>query len=253
MFQYFLTIAYKGTAYHGWQVQPNAKTIQPEIERCLGMYFRKPIAILGSGRTDAGVHATGQVAAIILEQSLPDKELFLYKINKMLPPDIQIKTIESVKPEAHARFDATERNYEYHINLVKNPFEQNECLFYLADLDVAAMNRAADILKTYTDFESLSKVKTDVFTFDCEIMHAYWQPNGHRLTFYIGANRFLRGMVRAIIGTMLQIGRGKTSPEEMHTVLQAKNRSAAGPTASPDGLYLVKVKYPKDIYLPKFE
>ena len=249
MVQYFLTIAYKGTHYHGWQAQPNAITIQPEIEKCLSYYFRKPTALLGSGRTDAGVHATAQVASLQLEEAIDDWQRFLFKINKMLPPAIGITEIKAVKPEVHARFDATERHYEYHISLAKDPFRQNECLFYFGNLDIEAMNQAAAILKQYTDFESLSKVKTDVFTFNCEITHAYWQQEGSRLVFYIGANRFLRGMVRAIVGTMLQIGRGKRKPESMHETLKAKNRSAAGPAASPDGLYLMAVKYPNSAYL----
>ncbi|WP_372473413.1 tRNA pseudouridine(38-40) synthase TruA [Capnocytophaga sp. ARDL2] len=247
--RYFIQFAYNGTKYHGWQVQPNASSVQETLTYCLNTLFRESFEIVGAGRTDAGVHATKMYAHFDLEKD--DLEVTdvkcIKKINSFLPEDITVYKIFEVAADAHARFDATERTYEYHIHTFKNSFLKDLSCYHFHSLDIEAMNRAAKILLDYTDFECFSKTHTDVFTFNCEIYQAYWKQENDRLIFTISANRFLRNMVRAIVGTLINIGMGKLQPEDMHHIIQSKNRGKAGFSVPAHGLYLIDVKYP---YIP---
>lgn len=241
--RYFLDIAYQGTAYHGWQIQANAHTVQAEIQETLSTALQESIEIMGSGRTDTGVHAEQQIAHFDTQQNLTTYK-HLHQFNAMLPPDIAIKHIFKVEAEAHARFDAVSREYIYRIYHLKNPFRQNLAYFTTQNFDLSLMNAAASLLPSYTDFQCFSKVKTDVEHFNCLIYEAYWQEQEYELMFYIRANRFLRGMVRAIVGTLLEIGQGKINLDDFKNVIESKDRRQAGWAVPPQGLFLTKVTYP---------
>lgn len=246
--RYFLEIAYKGTNYHGWQNQPNAITVQECIEKALSTILREKTSIVGAGRTDTGVHAQ-QMFAHFESKNPIDKNIFLHKINSILPKDIAVYTVFRVKEEVHARFDATSRSYEYHINLKKNPFlMESSWQFTNKKIDVNLMNKAAQLMMSYNDFQCFSRSNTDVKTYLCEITEAKWVQKNQQLVFYITANRFLRNMVRAIVGTLLNIGEGKTSIEEFTKIIESKNRSNAGASAPAKGLFLTKITYPKSIF-----
>ncbi|BDD09568.1 tRNA pseudouridine synthase A [Fulvitalea axinellae] len=246
--RYFLEIAYKGTQYNGWQIQKNGHTVQGELNRCLSTILRQEIEITGSGRTDTGVHATAQVAHFDYDGELnPDRDAF--RFNSFLPEDIAVKAIRPVHSEAHARFDADRRSYEYHVVQHKDPFNDHQAHHHRSALDVEAMNNAAHHLLGRQDFESFSKVHTDVNNFFCDISRAEWKHEGQRLVFHISANRFLRNMVRAIVGTLLDIGAGKSAPDSLPAVIAARNRSAAGKSVPAHGLYLTEVRYPASVYL----
>jgi tRNA pseudouridine38-40 synthase len=246
--RYFIEIAYKGTNYAGWQEQQNAQnTVQGLLNRALTHTLRQPVESLAGGRTDAGVHCRSQFVHFDSEK-IADTAHFLFKVNRCLPDDIWVSKIWEVAAEAHARFDALSRSYEYHISLEKNPFAEGLMLRYWQRLDVEAMNEAAKLLFQYTDFECFSKVKTDVKNFDCHIYRAEWVQQGHELIFYIRANRFLRGMVRAIVGTLLEVGRGKATKADFEQVILSKRRTAAGRNVPPQGLFLTEVAYPKEIF-----
>jgi tRNA pseudouridine38-40 synthase len=244
--KYFVELSYNGTNYHGWQIQPNAITVQQVLEKAFSTYFRIPIETLGCGRTDTGVHATQFFAHFELPTSkfeeLSSKDL--NSINSLLPFDIALKQFIKVQPEAHARFDATLRSYEYHIHDSKDPFRHGFSSLLRDKLDVDKMNQAASYLSHYTDFSCFSKSNTQVFTNNCKISEATWIQMEQGLVFKISADRFLRNMVRAIVGTMLDVGRGKTSPEDIHIIIESKNRSQAGTSVPACGLYLTAVKYP---------
>jgi tRNA pseudouridine38-40 synthase len=245
--RYFLDLAYNGTNYHGWQVQKNANTVQGEFEKALSKLLRQPIGVIGSGRTDTGVHAEQQLVHIDWEEEL-DTEQLQFRLNALLPPDISVKSILPVHPKAHARFSALFRNYEYRICRKKNPFLQKLCYVNTRAFDVAAMNKATALLLQWEDFECFSKIHTDVKHFRCTIMEARWEAAGDQLIFYIRANRFLRNMVRAIVGTLLDVGQGRMSQEEFQQVLESRDRSRAGRSAPAQGLFLTKVEYPDTIY-----
>lgn len=247
--RYFFTIAYKGTNYHGWQKQPNAMGVQQKVEDVFSTILNQKSDIVGSGRTDSGVHATAQVFQFDFSGEQKDAEQLLYKANKMLPKDVALMHVWQVKDEAHARFDATSRAYQYHIVTEKNPFAIDQAYFFTYDLAIDKMNLAAEKLLNYQDFESFSKVKTDVFTFNCDIFEAFWKQEQDSLVFHIKANRFLRGMVRAIVGTLLDVGQNKISIEDFENIIKAKDRKSAGRAVPAHGLYLTEVQYPKDIYL----
>jgi len=246
--RYFLDISYKGTRYHGWQIQPNANTIQAEIEGALSKIYRLQVGIIGSGRTDTGVHAAQQIAHFDAEDSLPVDQI-TYKLNAILPNDIVINQCQIVKQDAHARFDAVERAYVYRMRTTRSAFGENEHLFVPYDLDIDLMNQAAKVLEGKQDFESFSKVKTEVNHFICDIRAAYWERKGEELVFHVRADRFLRGMIRALVGTLIEVGRAKLSQDQFVDILKAKDRTKAGKAASPDGLYLNKVDYPSEIYI----
>ncbi|WNB17908.1 tRNA pseudouridine(38-40) synthase TruA [Marivirga arenosa] len=246
--RYFFTIAYKGTNYHGWQKQPNAMGVQQKVEEVFSKILNKESEIVGSGRTDSGVHATDQIFHFDFEENIAADQL-LYKANKMLPKDVALMDVRAVKPEAHARFDAESRAYEYHITRHKNPFAIDQTYHFVHPLDLDKMNEAAKLLLQHQDFESFSKVKTDVFTFNCDIFEAFWKQEVDSLVFHIKANRFLRGMVRAIVGTLLDVGEGKIDIDRFNQIIESKDRKAAGRAVPPHGLYLTKVLYPNNIYL----
>jgi tRNA pseudouridine38-40 synthase len=250
--QYFFTVAYRGTNYHGWQRQPNAITVQEKIEEAFSLVLQKKIEISGSGRTDTGVHAISQVFQLAIENT-SNVEKLLSRVNKILPFDIAINDFKAVKEEAHSRFDAISRSYQYKIGAKKNPFGEDLVYHFHAALDFQKMNVAAAGMKEYTDFESFSKVKTGVNTFNCKIFEAQWKPASEQVNeewvFHVTANRFLRGMVRAIVGTLLDVGIGRISLSDFDDVIKAKNRTAAGRAVPAHGLYLTDVKYPESTYL----
>ena len=246
--RYFLELSYKGTPFHGWQIQGNAFTVQECIESALSTYFRKPVTIMGSGRTDTGVHASMQVCHFDMEEEF-DKEKFLRAINGILPKEIAVSAIRPVKPDAHARFDAESRSYVYRIIFQKNPFLDEIAWLSYFTPNVEKMNLAAEALLKHEDFECFSKVHTEVTHFRCKIKSAHWEQKDGELLFHITANRFLRGMVRAIVGTLMEIGLGKREPEEMDEIILSKNRAKAGKSAPARGLFLSRIIYPNQIYL----
>lgn len=241
--RYFIKLAYNGTNYHGWQSQPNAVSVQETLENALSLLLKSKIEIVGAGRTDSGVHAKEMYAHFDLDEKI-DAAFWVPKLNSYLPKDIVIYSIFEVENEAHARFDATERTYEYHIHSTKDAFINELSWYHFYPVNLDKMNEAAKILMEYTDFECFSKVNTDVFTFNCSIKKAFWQQENNRLIFTISADRFLRNMVRSIVGTMINIGQGKIEPEHLRTIIESKNRSQAGFSAPAHGLYLTQILYP---------
>lgn len=241
--RYAIEIAYKGTHYHGWQSQPNAITVQESIENALQKMMRTRLEIVGSGRTDTGVHAEQQFAHFDTDIEI-DRSQWLYHINKILPHDIVIKNITPVNAQWHARYDALWRSYEYRISRSKNPFLEglvyDDSRFY----DEILMQEAAQMLLQYEDFQSFSKVNTDVQHFKCQLKQATWHYSPHLWVFEITANRFLRGMVRAIVGTLLEVGKGKMNIKTLETAILQKDRRLVGAAAPPQGLFLSKVIYP---------
>jgi len=246
--RYFFEISYNGTCYHGWQNQANAIGVQQVVENALSKLLREKIEIVGSGRTDTGVHCIQQFFHADI-QSRFDPDSFLVRLNSFLPKDIAIQQIKRVKPEAHARYAAFERSYEYKITQVKNPFLTGYAYYFFKEVDVALMNQAATWLHGIRDFECFSKVKTDVNNFTCDIKKARWNQKSGLLVFDITANRFLRGMVRAIVGTLLEVGSGKISVDEFEGIIKSKDRKQAGMNVPPEGLYLKEVKYPETIFI----
>jgi tRNA pseudouridine38-40 synthase len=246
--RYFFEIAYNGTQYSGWQSQNNATGVQAVVEDALSKLMREPISIVGSGRTDTGVHCEQQFFHLDTEKEL-DNTNFLQRLNSFLPKDISIAAIRRVKDDAHARYGATERTYIYRITQTKNPFTQGLALHWFKETDVDQMNKAAVLMIGKHDFESLSKVKTDVNNFTCDIKKAEWKQQGTKLEFTITANRFLRGMVRATVGTLLDVGTGKISVKDFKDILNSRDRKKAGANVPAYGLYLVKVKYPSHIFI----
>jgi len=245
---FFFEIAYNGKNYAGWQNQANAVSIQSVIENALSQIFRTGIKIIASGRTDTGVHCEQQFFQCELEKSF-ESDVLIQKLNSFLPRDIVVKAIRNVRPDANARFDAYERTYKYRITRKKNPFLEGLAWHFFKPLDVQTMNRAASLLIGEHDFECFSKVNTDVNHFLCNIKKASWKLDGDSLEFTITANRFLRGMVRSIVGTLLDVGSGKTSMKEFQAIIQSRDRKQAGANVPPQGLYLVKVKYPSRIFI----
>lgn len=240
--RYFIEFSYNGKNYFGYQIQPDAISVQEELEKALSTILREEIKTTGAGRTDTGVHAKKIFAHFDTEQPL--SEQLPHKLNSFLPQDISIKRIFPVKNDFHARFDATYRTYEYYISMEKNPFTQDSAWqLWRRTLDINKMNEACKILFEYEDFTSFAKLKTDNKTNICKMYKAEWEQSGGELKFTVSANRFLRNMVRAIVGTMVEIGAGKIKPEELHQVIEDKNRNAAGTSAPGHGLFLVDVGY----------
>ena len=241
--RYFLEFAYKGTHYHGWQYQPNAISVQETLNKALTTLFKKEIDLVGAGRTDTGVHAKQMFAHFDLEESI-DIPFYIHKLNSFLPKDIAIVNIYLVHDDAHARFDAIKRTYEYHIHTKKDVFESDDSWYYQNELNVDKMNEACKILFNHSDFECFSKVNTDVNTFNCTIYETNWTQENSRLVFTISADRFLRNMVRAIVGTMVNIGLEKISVDHLTEIIESKDRNKAGFSVPAQGLYLTKVEYP---------
>ncbi|WLD24686.1 tRNA pseudouridine(38-40) synthase TruA [Flavobacterium dauae] len=241
--RYFIQFSYNGTNYHGWQLQPNAISVQEILTKALKTLFRDDFEIVGAGRTDAGVHAKLMYAHFDTDVVF-NKEKMIQKLNSFLPEDVTVFNFFEVDKDAHARFDAVSRSYEYHIHTFKNSFLKNLSYYQFKNLDIDKMNEAAKILLQYEDFECFSKTHTDVFTFNCTITTAYWEQKGSQLIFHISANRFLRNMVRAIVGTLINVGLGKIQVNDLHQIIKSKNRGKAGFSVPAHGLYLTKVMYP---------
>ena len=246
--RYFFEISYRGSNYHGWQSQTNSKGVQQAVEEVLHQLFRKKIPIVASGRTDTGVHCISQYIHLDMEQEI-NGATTLIRLNSFLPKDIAVRSIRKVKSDAHARYDARARSYEYRITQRKDPLLQGYAYHYYKPIDVQNMNEAAALLVGTHDFQSFSKVKTDVNHFLCNVKYARWKQKGGLLVFNITANRFLRGMVRAVVGSLLEVGTGKRSLADFKKIVKGKDRKLAGMNVPPEGLYLVDVKYPKGIFL----
>lgn len=254
--RYFITLSYDGTRFHGWQIQPNGISVQETLQKALSTLLRQPIEVVGAGRTDAGVHARMMVAHFDLpstdaeassandardEQWLSN---LVYRLNKILPPDIAVQKVEPVADDLHARFSAIKRTYHYFIHTHKSPFHRQYSWYVYGGLDFQRMNEAASVLTEYRDFTSFSKLHTDTKTNDCTITEAHWdelEPGVWRFT--ISANRFLRNMVRAIVGTLVEVGRGKMTLEQFRSVIERKDRCSAGESVPGNALFLVEVGY----------
>lgn len=236
-------MAYKGTNYHGWQCQPDANSVQETLNKVLSLLLKAKINTVGAGRTDAGVHAKQMYAHFDIETEIDTQQL-IHKLNSFLPKDIVILGIFKVDNEAHARFDATKRTYEYHIHTTKDAFTNDGSYQYQTTLNIDKMNEACTLLFKHTNFECFSKVNTDVKTFNCVIYEAHWKKNGSQVVFTISADRFLRNMVRAIVGTMINIGTEKISLTDFEKIIESKDRSQAGFSVPAHGLYLTKIEYP---------
>jgi tRNA pseudouridine38-40 synthase len=248
--RYFIELAFKGTAYHGWQKQPNAVTIQDEVDRALSVVLKEPIESVGAGRTDTGVHARFFMAHFDSDVYNPIfKSRFLYNVNSILPLDIVIKDIYPVIPEAHARFSALSRTYEYHISKVKDPFETDYSWHYPQPLDIERMNKASELLLLAGDFKSFSKYHTQVRTSICKVTYACWTEADTRIVYTIEADRFLRNMVRAIVGTLIEVGQGKISLDDFNRVILCGNRKVAGASAPAKALFLTNITYPEGLKL----
>ncbi len=244
--RYFIEISYNGTSFHGWQTQPNALTVQECLDKALSVYFRQDVVTLGCGRTDAGVHATQFYAhfdLVAVADEIVTKSL--NGVNSLLAYTIAVKQIFAVSDEAHARFDATSRSYQYHIHFEKDPFKLDRSWLYKGELNFVEMNKAAAVLLNFIDFSCFSKSNTQTFTNNCKISTAYFevQKDGS-LIFNITADRFLRNMVRAIVGTMILVGKGEIAVNDIAKIIVGKNRSKAGQSVPACGLYLMKVEYP---------
>lgn len=251
MHRYFLKLSFTGDNYHGWQVQDNAHSVQQELNTSLSRLLNENIKTVGAGRTDAGVHATEFYAHFDSERDdiHIDPREWVCKFNLVLPFDMAVQAIIPVHPTAHARFDALSRKYEYIINRTKDPFQQKRAYYLYGKLDKDLMNKASEILFEYKDFGCFSKSRTQVKTNICEIIEAGWEEKNDSLVFTITANRFLRNMVRAIVGTMIEVGKEKTSLNEFRKIIKGRNRSDSGFSVPAHGLYLTKIEYPKTIFL----
>ena len=245
MHRYFLELAYKGSNYCGWQLQLNAITVQQKLNEALSIVSNQLVESTGCGRTDTGVHALQFFAHFDLKIAITDLEKFIYKLNSLLPVDIAIYNIYSVAPAAHARFDATSRSYRYFISSRKDPFLNETSWFWRSTPDIEKMNNVAALLLNHNDFTCFSKAHGQQATNLCTITNAQWIVNNARLLeFTVTANRFLRGMVRAMVGTMMQVGQQKLSLKEFENILQNGKRSDAGESVPPQGLFLSSIKYP---------
>ena len=249
--RYFITLAYLGRDYHGWQFQPNANSVQECIEKALQTLVRQPVSIVGAGRTDAGVNASMMVAHVDLPQDVEPDARFVRRLNSILGETITIQSVRQVHPDAHARFDATGRTYHYYVHKGRNPFASGLSWRAPENLDFNKMNQAAEILLDTTDFTSFSKLHTDVKTNNCRVSNARWKrvenpyaPRVEQWVFEITADRFLRNMVRAVVGTLIDVGRGKLSVEGFRRIIEARNRCAAGTSMPGGALFLHEIEYP---------
>ena len=241
--RYFLKLSYNGAPFHGWQVQPNAVSVQSTIEEALSMVLRENISIVGAGRTDTGVNARQMYAHFDYDKEIPDFGKLINSLNRLVGKDIAIYDIIKVADDAHARFDATARTYKYFVTHQKSPFLYPLSWHCPQSLDYEKMNEACEVLKRHIDFTSFSKLHTDVKTNNCRIDYAHWQKEGEMMVFTITADRFLRNMVRAVVGTLVEVGRGKISVEEFEQIILKKDRCSAGTSMPPQALFLWKVDY----------
>jgi len=246
--RYFIKLSFDGSLYHGWQLQENALSIEYKINEALSTVFRQSARVTGCGRTDTGVHAKEYYAHFDSENEIEDEERLAYKINCLLPDDIVVYTLFKVSPDAHARFSALKRTYKYFINQNRDPFRKKYEYFLHRSIDLNLMNEACQVLMEYKDFGCFSKAHTQVKHFLCTIFDARWEVLDSRLVFTITANRFLRNMVRAIVGTMLDVGLHKMSLKDFRKIIEKGSRSDAGMSVPAQGLFLTEVVYPKDIF-----
>jgi len=244
--RYFIDLAYNGKNYHGWQIQPEVITVQEVLENALSTLLRKEIQVVGAGRTDAGVHAKQLFAHFDFDE-IEDLSDLQFKLNSFLPKDISIQEIIQVKEDVHARFHATEREYEYVISFQKNPFSEDFSHLIHNKPSIKLMNKAAKMLLSHKDFQCFSRSKTDVKTYYCDVKIAFWKEVNSQFIFTIKADRFLRNMVRAIVGTLLDVGFEKTSLQKFQEIIDSKDRTKAGASVPGKGLFLTRVVYPEDI------
>jgi tRNA pseudouridine38-40 synthase len=248
--RYFILISYKGTSYHGWQIQPDSVTVQQVLDEALSVVLSEKISTIGAGRTDAGVHA--MIFCAHFDSNSPELSTLqniVFKLNQFLPKDISVHSIKKVLPDANARFSAISRTYKYYISRTKDPFSESSSWFLHGNLDVALMNKASGLLLNHSDFTSFSRLHSGAKTNICKIYSARWEEIDNQLVFTIRADRFLRNMVRAIVGTITEIGFGKMSIEEFEKIILAKDRCRAGKSAPAKGLILVNIEYPEEIFL----
>ena len=247
--RYFIYLEFDGSAYSGWQIQPHSPSVQQTLEEALALFLRQNVSVTGAGRTDAGVHASEMVAHFDLDEP-QDCGWMRGKLNGILPQDIAVHRIVPVKADAHARFDATARTYKYYVTLNKSAFNRNYSWFLPNEPDFEMMNRAAEILMKTVDFTSFSKLHTDTRTNDCHVTEAGWDmlPDG-RWVFTITADRFLRNMVRAIVGTLMEVGRGRLTIDGFQRIIDSKDRCSAGDSAPAQGLFLYKIVYPDNLFV----
>lgn len=243
MNRYFLRLAYNGANFHGWQVQENAHTVQAELNKALSTQLQHEISCVGCGRTDTGVHALTYYVHFDCPKKIINNKQFLFKLNRILPADIAVFDVQQVAETTHARFDALSRTYQYYITKVKDPFLTGSAYYLYGELDIEKMNEAASFLMQYSDFAAFSKSGGQQETTLCKVTEAVWNQEESLLTFTITANRFLRNMVRAVVGTLIEIGKGKESPEFMHLLIQSGDRGKAGPSVPAHGLFLTDVTY----------
>lgn len=241
--RYFIEFAYNGKEYCGWQFQPHSPSVQETLNKALSTLLKKDINLVGAGRTDTGVHAR-QMFAHFDHDQITDVKKLVQRLNSYLPKDIVVYNFIPLQDDAHARFDAVSRTYEYHVHTYKDVFDNEGSWYNFFPLDVEKMNEAAQLLFDYTDFQCFSKVHTDVKTFNCDIKEARWEQNGTKLVFTITADRFLRNMVRAIVGTLVGVGLGKISIDDFKLIIESRDRNKAGFSVPAHGLYLTKVIYP---------
>jgi tRNA pseudouridine38-40 synthase len=248
--RYFIFISYKGTIYHGWQIQPNSVTVQKILDEALSTILNEKIATTGAGRTDTGVHALVFCAHFESnDNELTTSKKLIFRLNRFLPKDISVSRISKVLPDAHARFSTVSRTYRYYISTVKDPFNEDSSWFLHGEINVNLMNKACELLLKHSDFTSFSKLHSDVRTNLCRIFSADWIKGDNRLIFTIRADRFLRNMVRAIAGTMIDVGRGKINLKEFEGIILAKDRCRAGKSAPAKGLFLEGIEYPEEIFI----
>jgi tRNA pseudouridine38-40 synthase len=247
--RYFIFISYRGTSYHGWQLQPNSITVQKILENALSVVLGEDISTTGAGRTDTGVHASFFCAHFdSLSPDLNEKKRLVFRLNRFLPEDISVSAIRKVHPDANARYSAVSRTYKYYISRTKDPFFNSSSWFLHGDIDVEAMNQACRILCRHSDFTSFSKLHSDAKTNICRVYDAWWKEEDNRLIFTIRADRFLRNMVRAIVGTLVKTGFGKLTPDEFEEIIVARDRCRAGTSAPAKGLFLVDIEYPDEVF-----
>ena len=240
--RYFLELSYKGTNYSGFQIQENAGSVQEEVEKALAIFCRQPVSLTGSSRTDTGVHAIQNYFHFDFEGVIDSQSI--YNINAILPGDIALRSISPVGPQAHCRFDARSREYRYNVYGEKNPFLADRAYFYPYPLDRDKLEEAAALITGYTDFSAFAKRNSQVKTFECTILESRWEVEGECLVYHVAANRFLRGMVRGLVGTMLQVGRGKLSLAQFRQVIEGKDNRLADFSVPGHGLFLFRVNFP---------
>jgi len=249
--RYFIFISYKGSSYHGWQIQPNALTVQKVLDNALSVIVNEKIVTTGAGRTDAGVHALVFCAHFdCLLNDLSSNKNLLFRLNRYLPDDISVHSVKKVSQDANARFGAISRTYKYYISQKKDPFFDKSSWYIHGKIDIAAMNEASGQLLSHSDFTSFSKLHSNTKTNFCKIFKASWDEEDDRLVFTIKADRFLRNMVRAIVGTLVEVGSGKINLKEFETIILAKDRCKAGKSAPAKGLFLVDIEYPEQVFQP---